>query len=186
MESTNFMKFSVNRPGTRVTSSSTPELTLVPTFNKLSLNPAASKKLGWENGDYVSIVTNDGAESFDEMYFITKGIGEGNQSKLSALNNKPGVGRMLSFNYAGVYSRMLQGTPDALEASPDGLARDGLVQKRVTEGGKVAYTAMKKVFFKIGEPIEVEINDETVEVYPLTNARFEDFTPQSAEASEEE
>ncbi len=180
METTNFMKLSVNRPGTKVSASSTPELVILPTFNKLGLNPAATKKLGWEHGDHATIITNEAAEDINNMYFITKGIGEGNQSKLISVDNKPGVGRMLMFNYSGVYSRMLQGTPDALEASPDGLARQGLVQRRVTEGGKTAYTSLQKGYFKIGEGIEVEINDEAVEIYPLTDVRFEEFVPQSA------
>lgn len=184
MESTNFMKFSVNRPGTKVTASSKPELTLLPTFNKFNLNPAATKKLGWEHGDHITIITNEGADSFDELYYITKGIGEGNQSKLSAIGNKPGLGRMVSFNYSGVYSRMVQGTTDATEVSADNLSRDGFVQKRTTEGGKTAYTALKKIHFSIGEPVEAEINDETVELYPLIDARFEDFNPR-AETGEE-
>ncbi len=181
MEDTNFMKFSVNRPGTKVTSSSTPELTLLPTFNKFSLNPAATKKTGLENGDHVTIITNEAAESFDELYYITKGIGEGNQSKLASLGNKPGTGRMVHFNYSGVYSRMLQGTTDAVEASADGLAREDLVQKRTTEGGKTAYTALKKIYFEVGDPIEADIDGETVELYPLTNTRFEKFSPKSDE-----
>lgn len=182
MESTSFMKFSVNRPGTKVTSSSAPELTLLPTFNKLSLNPAASKKLGWENGDYVTIISNDSAEDFDSLFYITKGLGEGNQSKLAAINNKAGTGRMLHFNYSGVYSRMLQGKVDAVEASPEGLAREGFVQKRITEGGKTSYTTLKKVHFTIGDPVEAEVGDETVELYPLTNAHFEDYHPKGKES----
>ncbi len=182
MESTNFMNLSVNRPGTKVSSSSTPELVLLPTFNKFSLNPAASKRLGWEAGDHITIITNEGAEDINNTYFITAGIGEGNQSKLASIENKKGTGRMLTFNYSGVYSRMVQGTPDALEASPDGLARQGLVLKRTTETGKIAYTTLKKIYFKIGDPIEVELNGNDTEIYPLVDMRAEDFVPKYNEA----
>ncbi len=186
MESTNFMNLSVNRPGTKVSASSAPELILLPTFNKFAINPAASKKLGWETGDHITIITNEGAEDINNTYFITKGIGEGNQSKLAAIENKPGLGRMLFFNYSGVYSRVLQGTPDAIEASADGLSREGLVQKRTTASGKVAYTALSKIYFKIGDGMEVEINGEDVTIYPLVDMRSEEFVPQSNETEDEE
>lgn len=185
MESTNFMKFSVNRPGTKVSSSSTPEVVLLPTFNKLGVNPVATKKLGWEHGDYVTIITNDNAEDMNSLYFITDGI-DGNRSQLSSVGGTKGVGRSLTFNYSGVYSRILQGKVDAVESSPDGLVQLGLVQKRQTEGGKTAYTALKKVHFEIGDAIEVEINGVDKEIYPLINPRFEDYNPRAAEGAEEE
>ncbi len=179
METTQFgsMSFSIAKPGTKVSSATRPELILNPTFNKFSLNALASNLMKLQNGDFVTILINDQATNINEMYFITKGIGEEAQAKLASVNKAKGYGRVLNFNYSGIYSKMLQGTTDAMELSPEGLEEKGLVAKRVTDGDNVAFTALKKVHFELGEAIEAEIEGEDRTMYPLTNVKFVDYEP---------
>ena len=180
METVNFgnLSISVARPGTKASTSSRPELVVTPTFNKLDLNPLASQKLGLEAGDYVTLLVNGNATTVDEMYLITKGIGDEGQSKLASVGNKSGTGRKLTFSYSGVYSKMLQGKVDAIEMSAEGLSELGLMEKRVTQSDNTAYSATKKVHFGLGEGIEVEGFEDVV--YPLINPKYVDYNPRTA------
>lgn len=163
----------VSRPGTKVSGATRAELILNPTFNKLSLNGIATNKMGVEHGDFVTIIENKNAESLNEKFFITKGIGEGQQAKLASVTKEGGSGKVLSFNYSGVYSKMLQETTDAIELSPEALEEKELVNIYETSGGKRAYTATKKMFFEIGDAVEAEgIGD----IYPLINMKSSPYT----------
>lgn len=182
MENVNFGSFnlSVARPGTKVSTSSRPELILVPTINKFSLNSLASKLMDVEAGDHVTILTNDDASNLNEMYFITTGIGDEGQSKLASIGNKPGTGRLLNFSYSGVWSKMIQNKVDAIELSAQALVDKGLVQERETESGNTSYTGLRKVYFGLGEPVEVDINGETKVLYPLVDSKAVDYTPRNS------
>lgn len=175
----NFADFNLNvaKPGTKATGASRPELTVTPTVNKFNLNALASKKMGLENGDHITILTKSDPESVNDMYFICKGIGAGNQAKLASVNKVSGVGRALNFNYSGIWSKMLQMDTEAVEASGETLVEKDLAVKSVTDADNVSYTALRKIHFEIGDPITVEINDEAVEVFPLQDAKIEDYNP---------
>lgn len=186
MESVNFgsMNFSIARPGTKVSTSSRPELVLVPTLNKFSLNSLASKLMDVESGDYVTILVNESASNLNEMYFITTGINEDSQSKLASVGNKKGTGRLLNFSYSGVWSKMIQNKVDAMELSPSALVDMGLVQARDTKTG-TSYTALKKVYYGLGEGFEAEINGVDTIVYPLVDPKVVDYTPRATGEEED-
>lgn len=175
------MSFSVEKPGTKASSSSRPELTVGPTINKMSLNSLASKKMGLQNGDYVTILANERATNINEKYFITEGVGDNNQAKLASVNNAEGVGRTLNFNYSGTFSKMIQGTVDAMELSPEGLVEKGLAITRDTSKGNQSRTCLRKVFFEVGDGFDYELNGEEIVLYPLTNMKVKDYNPREME-----
>lgn len=188
MENVNFgkMSFSVAKPGVKPSNATRPELVLAPTFNKFNLNSLASSLMKVQNGDYVTIITNDEAADVNSMYFIAKGIGEEAQAKLASVGKAPGYGKSLSFNYSGLYSKMLQTKVDAQEISAEGLNELGLVEKRETEGGSESFVALKKIHFELGEPFEVEIDGMETTLYPLINMKEVAYTPRNIGGTEEE
>lgn len=185
MENLNFnFDLTIAKPGTRAVGSSSPELYTAPTINKFVLNSLASKKMNLQHKDTVTILVNEKAEDINQMYFLTKGI-DGMCASLAANLNKDGevAGDNLSFSYAGVWSRMVQYEVDAIEVSMEDLAKQGLADTRTTEAGKTAHSALRKVFFKVGDAIES--GDMTV--YPLIESRVDDFKPRGkAEETEPE
>lgn len=192
METVNFgnLNFTIARPGTKASTSSRPELVTTPTLNKFDLNPLASQKMGVEDGDYVTILINDAAANINEMYFLTHGLGDEGQSKLASVGKKAGPGRRQTFSYSGVYSKMLQGATEVVEMSAEGLAELGLMVKRVTAADNIAYSALKKVHFEVGDGVEVDLNGQDAVVYPLTNVKFVDYDPregvEAGDAGDEE
>lgn len=182
MESLNLesMKLSIARPGTKAVSASNPELTTTPTINKFSINPLASKLMGLSHGDHVTIIVNDAADDINEMYFLTEGISEANQSKLAAVNKAEGVGRVLNFNYSGVWSKMLQFTTDAIELSPKALVDRGLAVERETKEGNTSFVATRKVSFEVGEAFPFEVGGAgEITLYPLVNGKVEEYEPRT-------
>lgn len=188
MESLNFenMKLSIARPGTKAVAATRPEVATTPTVNKFTINPLASKLMGLEHGDHVTIIVNDQAESMDELLFITHGLSEANQSKLAAVNKSAGVGRVLNFNYSGVWSKILQFEVGAVELSPKALVERGLAVERETKEGNTSYTATKKVSFEIGDEFEYNMGTDedpnVVTLWPLINPKAEDYTPRDNDA----
>lgn len=178
MEQFGNFSFKAAKPGTKASNSTRPELIVTPTINKFTLNNLGADKLGLEHGDFVTITENQNAEDFDGRYFISKSYGE-SYSKLAATNKSTGGGVALHFSYSGVYSKMLQEDVSAYELSPEGLVEKGLAQVSETESGNKSYTITKKIYFEIGEPMEVEIGDETVTLYPLTNSKTEEYKPRN-------
>lgn len=174
MESMNFGNLTIARPGTKVSGAGYPELITGTGMNKFTLNGQASALMNLATGNTISILVNPEATSINDMYFLTEGIA-GNESKLASVNKAEGVGRVLNFNYSGVYSRMLQGTTDAVELSPEGLVNKGLATKRTTEGGNSSYTALKRYSFRVSEGVEVEVNGTEMVVYPLVDAKEVDY-----------
>lgn len=181
------MKLSIAKPGSKAVVASTPQLNTTPTVNKFSINPLTSKLLGVQHGDHVSIIVNDAAETIDEMYFLAQGVNDSNQSKLAAVNKAPGVGRVLNFNYSGVWSKMLQFSTEAVELSLKALVERELAVERVTKDGNPSFTATKKVTFNVGEGFEYDLGGSIGEVtlYPLVDAKIEDYTPRDNEGTEE-
>jgi hypothetical protein len=187
MKTPNFanLSLSVARPGTKAQSSANPELTLTPTINKFSLNPLATKLMGLKDGDGITILTNDNAENINEMYFLAVGH-TADQAKLAAVKKQQGIGRTLNFAYAGVYSKMLQGTTDAVEVTPQGMVDMGLVEQRITKSDNKSYVSLKKVYAIVGEGFELDIDGSEVVAYPLTDLRYEDYDPREMAGEEVE
>lgn len=175
MENFNFdsLNLTAAKPGTRAVGSSIPELYTAPTVNKFVLNALAAKKMGLQHKDTITILVNEEATDINQMYFLVKGI-DGMCASLAANTKEAeGTNNTLTFSYAGVWSRIVQYDVDAVEVSMEELARQELAETRTTEGGKTAHSALRKVFFKVGDAQEA--GDMTV--YPLINSRVEDFKP---------
>ena len=181
----NAMKLSIAKPGTKATASNKAELFTASTINKLTLNPLATKKMGIANEDYVTILVNEEATNINEMYFITGGV-EANKAKVASVGKAEGVGRTCNFNYGGVWGKMLQFKVDAMDMNPAGLVDEGLLSKYKTEAGKDAYVANFKVSFELGDAVEVEIEGEDVEIYPLINAKKEEYSSKVLDGEEVE
>lgn len=181
MEQFGDFNFKPAKPGTKASNATRPELIVTPTLNKFTLNSMAADKIGLEHGDFVTITENQNADDFDGRYFISKGYGD-SFSKTAATNKSTGGGVALHFNYSGIYSKMLQGDASAYELSPKGLVDKGLAVAYKTDEDNTSYTAIKKVHFGIGEPMTVEIGEEEVTLYPLTDSKFVDYTPRTRSA----
>lgn len=175
----------VAQAGKKAPSATRPEVTLVPTINRFSINSLASEEMQVESGDTVTFLVNPDAESFDEKFFITKGFGD-SQATLASVGKAKGYGRTLTFNYSGIYSQMLQGTVEAKEVSPEGLVNLGLIKEGVTPNGKVSYSALKKIHFHLVKADTIELEDgEEQDVYALTDVKFVDYTPREGEPIED-
>lgn len=177
----NSINLTAEKPGTKASTSSTPELYTAPTLNKLVLNSLATEKMGVDKGDTVTIFVNNDATDVDQMFFITKGV-EGMDAKL---NSNAAEGRTLSFSYSGVWSKMLQASPDAQNINAEALERMGLMVSRTSDtSGRVSYSANRKVTFELGDGQE----HEDMIIYPLINHRISDYTPRnlSGEVTEED
>ena len=170
-------KLSIATKGQKATNATRPELSLTPTYNQFRLNPLATKALDLEDGDYITIV-EDNDKSWKGRFYIAVGTVE-NGAKLAAINKKKGVGRTLTFTFSGVYSRMLQGDGNAQNLAPDILSNEGFLTKHITKGQNASYVATKKIHWGIGEGMEVEIDGEEMTVYPLVEAKEENYTPRN-------
>lgn len=177
------LDLTVVKAGKKVINATRPELIVVPTINRFSLNSLATDAMRLESGDFITLLVNRGAESFDEKFFITKGFGD-DKATLASVGKAKGYGRVLTFNYSGIYSQMLQGTIEASELSPEGLVDLGLAVKREKEEG-ATFSANRKVHFEI-QSIGVQVigkdddgDDIEQEVYMLTNSKIEDYDPRT-------
>ena len=182
----------VAKAGKKVGNVTRPELNVLPTINRFSLNSLATDLMQVEHGETVTLLVNQDAESFDEKFYITKGFGD-DKAVVAAVNKAKGYGRTVTFNYSGIYSQMLQADVDAQELSAEGLESKGLVQASQTPQGNKSYSALRKVHFEVVEVGEQQIGDETQMVYALTNSKITSYTPKEggesveaqAEAAEE-
>lgn len=163
------------KPGTKSVKATRPELAVTPTFNQFSLNGLATDKMDLEHGETVTIHEND-SEDFANRFYISKGVGKF-ASKVASATKTGGTGKTLTFNYAGVYSRMLQQDPTAPVASAETLAEKGLIQTRTTKKGNTSYTGLYRIYFGVGDGVEAEVEGETVTVYPLIEPDIEPFEP---------
>jgi hypothetical protein len=170
----NMNNFRILRPGVKASGATVPQLVLTPTINKFQLNGLAAKLLDLETGDHISIIENPDAKDFNELLFISRGLGDVNQAKLASTNKAVGAGRPLTFNYSGLYSRLLQGSIDAIEATPESMVDAGLMVKNT----KSSYTSKSKIYFNVGEGMDVNIDGAgEVTVYPLTGMKVVAYEP---------
>lgn len=176
----------VAKAGKKVPTSVRPELIVLPTVNRFSINSLASEAMKLESGDKITLLVNTEAESFDEKFFITRGFGE-DAATLAATGKAKGYGRVLTFNYSGIWGQMLQNDVEAGDAGPDYLVELGIVEKRQTPQGKTSYTALRKVIFEIQSMGEQDLGgDELQEVFALTNSKLVDYTPRTVGEGEEQ
>ena len=169
------LKLQVVESKTKSVNNAYPTLISSTTMNRFTLNQFASKLLNLKHNDAIVILESDSNDLNDRFYiaipeFKHEGVKVTNSSK--SMND----GEVLNFSHSGVYSRMLQNNPNALNLSPNALEELGLVLGRKTKNNSKTYTALKRVTFRIKEGIEIE---NGMIVYPLTDAVFENHIPKN-------
>lgn len=170
--------------GTKASNDTVPTVTLLGIPNKFQLNRLATKALDLNIGDRIRIFDNKGAESLDERFFIAKTNADDPASaKISRANsgNKASSGVDMTFNYAGVWSTLVQGDVEAVELGYDALAEKGCVIKGTTTGGREKYRATKTIKLEVVEVGETEIEGVTYKVSVLTNFKSTDKSPEELE-----
>jgi hypothetical protein len=170
--------------GTKASNDTVPTVTLLGIPNKFQLNRLATKALDLNIGDRIRIFDNKNAESLDERYFIAKtSVEDPASAKIGRANsgNKASSGVDMTFNYAGVWSSLVQGEVDAVELGYDALAEKDCVIKGTTTGGREKYRATKTIKLEIVEVGEAEIEGVTYKVHVMTNFKSTDKTPEELE-----
>jgi hypothetical protein len=140
-----------------------PTITCLGIPNKLQINRLAAAEMGLKLGDRVRIFDFKDAESMNERFFIAKTTADDpNSAKVGKANSGTSseVGIDLAFNYAAVWSVLVQGDPKAVELGYDAMVEKGCCVKGETVTGRPKYRSTKVV--KVGievasdEPAEIE------------------------------
>lgn len=165
--------------GSRIVGSTEPELTLLPTVNQFSINPAGCALMGLNAGETVTISMNPGAENVNEMFAIHK-TPAGNGAKTAASTDDGNVVN-LKFNLANVYAVMLKGIVGQTVESVDNLRKVGLVKGK-TATKKVYYTLVKADgLYAINEKgilvVATEGMADTFAIYELVDRHELPYTP---------
>ena len=175
------MNFNVNslvaaKANARPSGEQRPMLTLVGTVNRFSLNTAAIELMRLEPKDYVTILINPDAQHINERFIITKGFGS-NKVLLAPGNGNEDSGS-LNFSWADIYSRIMQGTVDAIGLAPEVMAKNGFYNRRNTKGGAVAYSAVHKVhmYLKSIGSFQLEGMTEEQELFVLEGRETSEYT----------
>jgi hypothetical protein len=174
--------------GTKASNDTVPTITLLGIPNKFQLNRLATKELDLSIGDRVRIFDNKQAASLDERFFIAKTTVEDPASaKIGKANsgNKAESGVDMTFNYAGVWSALVQGEVDAVELGPDALVEKGCMIKGTTAGGREKYRATKTIKLEIQLVGDAEIEGVTYKVYVMTNFKSDEKSDEELAAEME-
>ena len=133
-------------------------------FNKFRMNKLASEQMGVVAGNRIKILTT-GQDSIDGKYLIAVASTEDiSAAKLASPTKQLGYG-VLQFNYAGVWSKITQGTVDAEEKGGAAFVQEGIAIER-----NGSYFIDHKTVYEI---VEVEnFDDENPLVDPLTGAEY--------------
>lgn len=171
--------------GTKASNDTVPTLTLLGIPNKFQLNRLATKALDLNIGDRVRIFdAGKHAESLDDRYYIAKtSVDDPASAKIGRANssNKAESGVDMTFNYAGVWSTLVQGDVEAVEMGYDALAEKGCVVKGSTAGGRDKYRATKTIKLEVQEVGEAEIEGITYKMFVLTNFKSTEKSPEEIE-----
>ena len=163
--------FNVAKPGVKVSGAIEPGISLTPTLNKFEINGLASKEMGLVTGDSVLIVSDDNSDDLNAKFYIGK-VAAGNGAKVASHENEEGLGKALSFTYAGIYSKIFLAAVTK-NADANEVPKDRLRQLGFAVGG----TALKKVYAKLESIGAQEINGEEVELFKLYDFMITDHTP---------
>lgn len=176
-------KLSFAKLGAKSSDETRPEIIATTMPNKFQLNRLASRMLGLETGNRVKIVIDDDATDINEMYYlVVANEKDGDAAKLASVGKEKGIGRVLVFNFSGVWSRMIQMKVDASELSAKALSELGFTTARQTvqnEGStaepKLVYSSKTKVFGEIIDTtVDMEIEGAVYHMYAVTNLRSEE------------
>lgn len=186
--------------GTKSSNDTRPAITTGRAANKFTMNASASNLLGCQHGDRIVMFSLPGAESIDEKFFIALAVGD-EGCKLASAGATKGVGRPQSFNYASIWSQMIQMDVDAAPCGVAALVEKGLMEEVPTQLGRegqqcYATLANKQVEYGLslvededGNAIPVEVEDVIYEkVYVLVEPKEieVDAATEVEEATEEE
>ena len=119
------MKVVAVKSGERVSNDTIPTLETASQLNKFKLNKLASETLGVTAGNRVKLLISD-EKTIDGKYLLA--IASDNDSsaaKLAAAAKGATGFTVLQFNYAGVWSRVMQADVDAIEKSGQTLVAEG-------------------------------------------------------------
>ena len=178
----------VVRSGSKVNGSSRPEVVLVSTFNKFTLNSAGMRTMGLVKGQKIVVLDiTEEATDIQNRFFVTPGYDTGevdddNKAVFEGATLSPQGG----FNYSVVWGNILSGDHESVQQSESDLVRKGLVEKK--EGAKPV--ALKKIHMKLevvadGEvlPIGEDAEGNKIEqkVWMLTDFEEKDHTPRNGD-----
>jgi len=182
--------------GVKASSDTEATLTLLGITNKFQLNRLATTLMGLSIGDRVRIIAGD-SKDINSKFFIAKTTktdvaGTAKISKANSAN--PSItGIDMTFNYAGVWSVLLQGDADAVELGYEALAAKGLVIKGETKssvvdgtakgGGNVRWRATKNVKMTLVSVGEHEVGGVVYDLYVLTDYVKTDKTKEELESA---
>jgi hypothetical protein len=165
------------KSGERVSNDTEPLLETASQLNKFKLNKLACEIMGLKPGGRVKIFMT-GEEGIDGKYLIAVAPDE-DQSAAKVLS--PTGSKSLSavlFNYAGIYSRIAQATPDAAEKSGEAFVEEGIAVDRNGTyylNRKVAYSMVEVDNFTADEPfVDASTGVEYPKVFALISPKMED------------
>lgn len=160
--------------GQKVSNDIRPEIMTGTAINKFTMNGSASQIIGLADGDYLMLFENPDATGMDDKYFVAKTVSDEGAKVASAQHSK-GTGRPLTFNFSGIWSKMLQCEVDALTLGMDALVEKGLMKEVETQKNKegvmlTATLAVQRVGYLVeriededGAAVELSMGDT---VYP--------------------
>jgi hypothetical protein len=186
------LNLSVIRPGQKVSNYTAAEVSTTPTVNKFNMNPLASSKLGVKAGDKIYLIEDTNSDDLNAKYYIGK-TSNPKGVLLTSPTKSVNDGVALAFSYSVIWGKILQAKDDAVDLPIGMLVKEGLVAERViikkdkdgnpildadgNETTTTTYSALKKVFFELGESVDAEIEGEDITLFQLTNHRVESHTP---------
>lgn len=140
MKFTGAINLVMSKNGIRTTPATNPIINVGPTFNNFTLNTVATKLMGLNDGDYVTMFTNGNATNINEKYFIVKtkvnpSIAQAKIAFRKKKDEATGVQVVIaeesSFRYSGIFADMIntlsKNDVNATTSSKEDLVFNGLV-----------------------------------------------------------
>lgn len=165
------MKVVAVKSGERVSNDTIPTLETASQLNKFKLNKLASEILGVVGGNRVKLLIS-GEESINGKYLLAIAADDDSSAAKLAYAAKGASGfSVLQFNYAGVWSKIMQASVDAIEKSGQTLVAEGVAIFREGKGAAAGtYYVNHKTQYEL---VAVDgIDDENPLVDPETGASY--------------
>lgn len=152
------------KSGERVSNDTIATIETSSQLNKFRINKMASELMNVVSGNRIKIYTT-GSDEIDGKYLLAVAADDAaDAAKLASPTKQAGFG-VQQFNYAGVWSKIAQGTADAQEKSGATLVAEGVAVQR-----KNAYYLDHKTVYEL---VEVDnFNAENPLVDPATGAEY--------------
>jgi len=189
--------FGFAKLGAKTSDETRPELIATTAPNKFQINRLGSSLLKIQTGNKVKMIVDDEAEDVNSMFYlvVASDKDKSDAALLASVNKKAGIGKSLTFNFSGVWSKMIQNKVNATELSAPALERMGLVEERQTKpmadkDGKVGepktvYAAKFKTFCEIVDTeIDIPIEGNTYRLWALTNIETAEVSEADVDADE--